>query len=125
MEYRTGALVARAYDPLGARETTPTRGDGYGAVLGVTDEAAGTAENQQGATMTYRNRKVGGIRFIRLGRMQVSFCRCKAEPADRMALSEGAADAVVALVVAAVTVPFLGELVTLGRLAALVALSVR
>jgi hypothetical protein len=30
--------------------------------------------------MTYSNRKVGGIRFIRMGRLQVSLCWCKPKP---------------------------------------------
>jgi hypothetical protein len=37
--------------------------------------------------MTYSNRKVGGIRFVKLGRLQLSFCVTKAAPkqADRAA----------------------------------------
>lgn len=33
--------------------------------------------------MTIRAFKVGGLRFLRLGRFQVSFCVCRAKPAPR------------------------------------------
>lgn len=40
-------------------------------------------------TMTAQNaRKVGGITFLRLGRYQLSFCRCR-QPAPSAAIREG------------------------------------
>lgn len=31
-------------------------------------------------TKFYSSKRVGGIRFVRLGRLQLSFCVCKAQP---------------------------------------------
>ena len=47
-------------------------------ILGYSLAFAGLAIDAT-AGMTYRNRKVGGIRFIRIGRLQLSFCVVKRE----------------------------------------------
>lgn len=33
--------------------------------------------------MTIQHKKVGGIRFVKIGRMQMSFCITKAQPSAR------------------------------------------
>ncbi len=33
--------------------------------------------------MTFSNKRVGGLRFIRVGRLSLSFCLCRAEGASK------------------------------------------
>lgn len=43
-------------------------------------------------------KKVGGIRFVRIGRLQLSFCVCRARPADRATIAESSTDHFISLV---------------------------